>query len=210
MQQRVALRKAKKKATGKDFDPDAGTRWWEQASVDEMEKAFRDMEQKYEKMGFFDVDSNFISRSTGVDEDALWITAEAAKDLYDKDLALFFDSRNTSDFEVSHVTGARAMPGHTMEQLAGIESTPAFREALGNPEQTMIVYSDNGSKLSRCVNVSRALPLKLPKGQACRVLRLTGGLNLWKRNGFPVDGDTRALFAGQVLGNSMMRLGSNS
>merc|ERR1711924_34804 len=175
-----------------------------------MEKVFRDMEQKYEKMGFFDVDRRFISRNTGIDEDVLWISVEAAKDLYDKDLALFFDSRNTTDFDVSHVRGARAMPGHTMEQLAGIGSTPAFREALGNPEQTMIVYSDNGSKLSRCVHVSRALRMSLPASQACRVLRLTGGLNAWKRNGFPVDGDTRALFAGQVLGNSMMRIGSSA
>merc|ERR1711924_472525 len=97
-------------------------------TVDDMEKAFREMEQKYEKMGFFNADRSLMTRSTGVDEEALWISAEAAKNLYDKDLALFFDSRNTTDFDVSHVRGARAMPGHTMEQLAGIGSTPAFRE----------------------------------------------------------------------------------
>lgn len=207
MDQRVALRKAKTKAGGKDNGPTTGEHWWQQASVDEMEKAFREMEAKMQKMGFFDADRTWMSFAQGVNEDSLWITVEAAKNLLDKDLALFFDARNTTDFDVSHVEGARSMPGHTMGQLASIEKTAAFKEAARNPEQTMVVYSDNGSQLSRCVYVARALRMRLPKWQAVRVLRLTGGLNLWKRHGFPVKGDTRALFAGKVLGNSMMRVG---
>jgi len=206
MEQRVALRRARQRATGVDSGPDEGVRWWEAASVDEMERAFRDMEQKYDKMGFFDIDRQVLAGRTGVDEDQLWASPELGRDLLQKDLAIFLDSRNTTDFDVSHVRGAHSLPGHTMDQLVNIEMTPAFRLVMGNPEQTVIVYSDNGSKLSRCVNVARALRTS-PRILAQRVLRLSGGLNLWKRNGFPVDGDTRALFAGQVLGDSMMRLG---
>jgi len=209
MTQRTALRKAKRKAREADFpeiDPDDNSPWWAEASVDEMEKKFREMEKQYETMGFFGMDKRARDRATGVDEDLLWISVEAAKDLFDKDLALFVDSRNTTDYDVSHVEGAKCLPGHTMEQLYNIERHPVFKEVTDNPEQNVIVYSDNGSKLSRCTNVAGALR-QIRVVQAARVLRLEGGLNQWKRMGFPVYGDARALFAGQVLGNSMGRLG---
>lgn len=207
MDQRVALRRAKGRAEGRTvgLDEAIGERWWEQATVDEMEKSFREMESKLEKMGIFAHEKKLVQNEIGIDEDALWITPEAAKDLLEKDLAIFLDSRNTSDYDVSHVRGAHSLPGHTMEQLARIEFTPSFRLIVENPEQTVIVYSDNGSKMSRCVHVARALREHW-KLDARNVLRLTGGLNLWKRNGFVVDGDQRVFFAGQVLGNSMMRL----
>lgn len=209
MKQRTALRKAKRKARQVDLpeiDSDDDSPWWAEATVDEMEKKFREMEKQYESMGFFGMDKRARDRRTGVDEDLLWISVEAAKDLFDKDLALFVDSRNTTDYDVSHVEGAKCLPGHTMEQLYNIERHPVFREVTENPEQNVIVYSDNGSKLSRCTNVAGALRQN-PSVQAARVLRLTGGLNQWKRMGFPVYGDARALFAGQVLGDSMGRLG---
>jgi 3-mercaptopyruvate sulfurtransferase SseA len=60
----------------------------------------------------------------------------------------------------------------------------------------VVVYSDNGSKLSRCVRVSAILrSVTHPE----RVRRLRGGLNGWKRLGLPCDGDTRPMFAGQSL-----------
>lgn len=65
----------------------------------------------------------------------------------------------------------------------------------------VIVYSDNGSKLSRCTNISSLLRgLVLPE----RVRRLAGGLNGWKRDGYAVDGDQRAMFAGQTLENARL------
>lgn len=211
MEQRVALRRAKSKALGRDvgLNENDGQYWWQQASVDEMEKAFRDMESRLEKQGIFDQEKQGFVRATGVNEDTLWITAESAKDLYDKDLALFIDARDVSDFAKSHVDGAHSLPGHTMEQLSTLTYTSTFRLIVENPEQNVIVYSDNGSQMSRCINVARALRGN-NRIQAHRVLRLKSGLNDWKRHGYPVQGDTRALFAGQVLGNSMMRLGGLS
>lgn len=210
VEQRVALRKARRRALGQDV---SGTgdgmdlpSWWEAASVDEMEKAFREMEEKFQKMGLFDHDKRGWEQSTGVSEDELWISCEQAKDLLQRDLAFFVDARNTSDFQVSRAQGAYSLPGHTMEQLYGIESTTTFKMIVENPEQTVIIYSDNGSEMSRCIHVSRALR-RSSRVVSHRVLRLRGGLNHWKRLGFPVDGDPRALFAGQVLGDGMLRLG---
>ena len=61
-----------------------------------------------------------------------------------------------------------------------------------------------GSKLSRCVNVSKILRQLL---QPERVRRLRGGLNGWKRAGLPVDGDARAMFAGQPADVAMLQGG---
>lgn len=210
VEQRVALRKARQKALGQDVGGPADgtdlTPWWKEASVDDMEKAFREMEQKFQKMGLFDHDKRGWEQSTGVSEDELWISCEQAKDLLQRDLAFFVDARNTTDFQVSRARGAYSLPGHTMEQLYGIESTNTFNMIVESPEQTVIVYSDNGSQMSRCIHVSRALR-QSSRVISHRVLRLRGGLNHWKRLGFPVDGDPRALFAGQVLGDGVLRLG---
>lgn len=205
MQQRVALRKARRKATGKDSLVLEEEKWWEQATVDDMERTFREMEQRYEQLGVFEFQKLRTKKQFGVDDDSLWITPQDAKDLLDKDLVIFLDARNTTDFEVSHVVGAHSLPGHTMEQLRSVERTPAFQLVVQNPEQSVVVYSDNGSMMSRCTNVAQALRRKV---KAERVLRLTGGLNLWKRHGLPVEGDARALFAGRVLGDTVMRLGA--
>lgn len=203
MRQRIALRRARRKATGRGSAMLEEKKWWEQATVDEMEKSFREMEKQYEQMGVFEFQKRSTKKQFGVEEERLWISPEEAKGLFDMDLAIFLDARDTSDVGVSHVCGAHSLPGHTMEQLANVERTAAYEVVVQNPEQSVIVYSDNGSRLSRCTNVAQALRRRV---QADRVLRLTGGLNLWKRHGFPVDGDARALFAGKVLGDSMMRL----
>lgn len=64
-----------------------------------------------------------------------------------------------------------------------------------SPASMVVVYSDNGSKLSRCVHVSKILRhLLAPE----RVRRLRGGLNGWKRTNLPVDGDARTMFAGRL------------
>jgi hypothetical protein len=58
-----------------------------------------------------------------------------------------------------------------------------------------------GSKLSRCVNVSRILRSVI---QPERVRRLRGGLNGWKQAQLPVDGDARMMFAGRTMDNLMI------
>eukprot|EP00747_Dinoflagellata_sp_TGD_P171742 gnl/TRDRNA2_/TRDRNA2_206516_c0_seq1.p1 gnl/TRDRNA2_/TRDRNA2_206516_c0~~gnl/TRDRNA2_/TRDRNA2_206516_c0_seq1.p1 ORF type:complete len:627 (+),score=96.58 gnl/TRDRNA2_/TRDRNA2_206516_c0_seq1:2-1882(+) len=205
MQQRLALRKARRKATGKDSATLDEEKWWEKSTVDEMEQSFREMEQRYQSLGVFEFEKKKAKKQFGVDEEQLWISVEDANALLINDLVIFLDSRDTKDFDVSHVAGSYSMPGHTLQQLRNLDQTAAFELAVQNPEQSIIVYSDNGSRLSRCTNVANELRKKLKPE---RVLRLTGGLNQWKRHGFPVEGDPRALFNGRVLGDSVKRLGT--
>ena len=73
----------------------------------------------------------------------------------------------------------------------------------------VIVYSDSGSDdlslgyISRCVRVTqelRRICRQQPSlGHEKRVVRLIGGLNQWKRAGFPVNGDERPLINNHVL-----------
>ena len=114
-------------------------------------------------------------------------------------MALFVDSRDATAYSVSHVPGAFSVPGHTLEELQGLASHPAIAVLRSMPHALVIVYSDNGSKLSRCVHVSSILrKLLLPE----RVRRLRDGLNGWKRDGLPVEGDQRTQFAGKSLDNA--------
>eukprot|EP00971_Amphidinium_carterae_P197426 3918293-Amphidinium_carterae.1 len=126
-----------------DFNP-----WWTQSSVHEMEKSFQEMEAKLSKFAMFEHEKLDFNRRTGLNEDDLWSTCAEAKDLYDKDLAMFVDARSDYDFLASKVVGAV----HASEVL----STQL------NPEQSVIVYSDNGGSLmSRCKFVARELRLVL-------------------------------------------------
>jgi len=181
----------------------AEMRWWEGASVSEMEASFRMMEEFFAAQGAFGADQI---------DDNLWVDAVEAERLRAADLAMFVDARDATAFAVSHVLGALPLPGHTMEELAGLADHATIRSLRAAPAAAVVVYSDNGSKLSRCVNVSRGLRQLLPPE---RVRRLRGGLNGWKRAGLPVEGDARTMFAGQhfspdaMLGHSMagMHLG---
>jgi len=128
------------------------------------------------------------------------VEAADAEALRRKGAAIFVDARDLSDYGTSHVKDALPLPGHTMEQLQHLTvrnakgQHPTVVSLLEAPASMVVVYSDNGSKLSRCVNVSKILRQLL---QPERVRRLRGGLNSWKRAGLPVDGDARAMFAGQ-------------
>ena len=124
------------------------TRWWEGASVGEMEQAFRNLEEFLEARGAFGEDEV---------DDHLWVDAAQAERIRRSGLAFFVDSRDTPDYDVSHVKDALSLPGHTTNQLEGLLAHPAVVALARSPASIVIVYSDNGSKLSRCVNVSRIL-----------------------------------------------------
>mmetsp|Transcript_34895 Transcript_34895/g.81611 ORF Transcript_34895/g.81611 Transcript_34895/m.81611 type:complete len:388 (+) Transcript_34895:67-1230(+) len=209
IEQRSVLRRIRMKAGGSsrsragqpssDDEAEWNEPWWAQSTVHDMEKAFRDMEARLSRMGVFEHEKLNYNRRTGVNEDSLWISCEDAKELFDKDLVIFVDARNDVDFEASQIVGAINVPGHTFHQIASLEMMPTFRNIIENPEQSVIVYSDNGSHMSRCVAVARSL--RVAEGmQAARVLRLSGGMNQWKRLGYPVEGEKRPLFAGHPLG----------
>jgi hypothetical protein len=83
-----------------------------------------------------------------------------------------------------------------MEQLNDLLIHPTVLALASSPASIVIVYSDNGSRLSRCGNVSAILRKAI---QPERVRRLRGGLNGWKKGGMPVDGDERLFFAGRAM-----------
>jgi len=119
-------------------------------------------------------------------------------ELQEQGRAIFLDARFEHEFAVSHIHGAHSTPGGTLEQLVCLERSEAFGLVLQQEDATVVVYSDNGGWMSRCVNVSQALRSHR-KVDADRVLRLTGGLNAWKRAGFPVVGEAREMYNGHVL-----------
>ena len=57
----------------------------------------------------------------------------------------------------------------------------------------------------RCVHVAAILRSVV---QPERVRRLSGGLNGWKRAGFPVDGDARQMFAGRTMDQAQLGMAS--
>uniref|UniRef100_A0A7S1RQK1 Rhodanese domain-containing protein n=1 Tax=Alexandrium catenella TaxID=2925 RepID=A0A7S1RQK1_ALECA len=81
---------------------------------------------------------------------------------------------------------------------------PQMGVLTDRPEQTLVVYSDNGLSNSRCVLVARALR-RSPRVQPHRVLRLAGGLNGWKAKGFAVEGDTRSMLLGEAISERELR-----
>ena len=158
-----------------------------------MEEAFRNLEEYLDAHGAFGGDRV---------DDHLWIEPETAS--HSAGGCVFVDARDTTAFAVSHVPDAVSLPGHTMGELAALtRDHPIIRRLSVARNTRVVVYSDNGSMLSRCVHVSRALRGVLDPE---RVRRLTGGLNGWKRLGLPVDGDARTMFAGNV--SASPRLGS--
>jgi rhodanese-related sulfurtransferase len=149
--------------------------------------------------------------------DLLWINPEQAEELHSNSQAIFLDARDSDSFAVSHIPGALGLPPQSnnnmnglAEYLAGIPFRPMMK---GYPDFSVIVYSDSGMKLlereyvdsasfagspvSRCGLVSFMLH-RGPWIESFRVLRLNGGLNLWKFRGLPVEGDRRPAYAGEL------------
>merc|ERR1711865_509672 len=123
----------------------------------------------------------------------------AAYEMLVSSAALFLDARDSKDFEVSHIPGALHLPGMTFNLPANILLMPAFQSAVTNCQKAIVVYSDTGTRMSRCVTVAHVLR-NSSQIDPERVVRMKGGLNDWKRCAFPVEGDKRRFFAGQALG----------
>ena len=182
-QQRGCLRKARggDGAGGGDDLPDEFKWWAGKSSVHEMEQAFRNLEEYLDAKGAFGerVDDN------------LWVEPQDAAD------CVFVDARDVMAYVTSRIPGALSMPGHTMAELQALtRHHPVIRKLSNENHKRVAVYSDNGSMMSRCVHVARALRAALPDPE--RVRRLRGGLNGWKRLGLDVQGDERAQFAGKA------------
>lgn len=126
-------------------------------------------------------------------EHLLQVSPGEAWDLQERGLALFLDARGEEEFSASHVVGAC----HKSD-MARFQEVPQLRRGFQERGHSVVVYSDNGLDVSRCLHYARSLRQN-PHVEACRVLRLTGGLNAWKEAGHPVHGDPRQAVKGQFL-----------
>ena len=145
------------------------------------------------------------------------ISVDGAHALYQR-AAIFLDARSNQEFDRSHISGALPFSEQTsmlrhVIMHKGLTSTAASDAVMQRlrtlPDHAVIVYSDSGSDdislgyISRCVRVAqelrRACRIEPSLGSCHRVRRLLGGLNQWKRQGFPTDGDQRPLINNSIL-----------
>lgn len=157
--QRERLKEIETGVRGEGVGVPSEMRWWDAATVDQMSQAFHNLEDYLEAQGAF---------GAGAIEDHLWVDAAEGERLRQRGLAFFIDSRDTRDYDVSHVHDALSLPGHTMEQLEGLLQHPTVLALARSPASIVVVYSDNGSKLSRCTNVRRQRPPSRPSTCWCR------------------------------------------
>ena len=145
------------------------------------------------------------------------LTLEGAHLQFQRNEALFLDSRSVDEFDRSHLAGAFSfaerspMLARLVQEGEDLEQTanPALKQLVRFPNKAVIVYSDSGSDdlslgyISRCVRVTqelrRACRRQPSLGNEKRIFRLIGGLNQWKRAGFPVHGDQRPLINDHIL-----------
>lgn len=145
------------------------------------------------------------------------LTLESAHLQFQRNEALFLDSRSVDEFDRSHLAGAFSfaerspMLARLVQEGEDLEQTanPALKQLVRFPNKAVIVYSDSGSDdlslgyISRCVRVTqelrRACRRQPSLGNEKRIFRLIGGLNQWKRAGFPVHGDQRPLINDHIL-----------
>ena len=145
------------------------------------------------------------------------IFVDAAYALYQRG-AVFLDARSNQEFDRSHIFGALPFSEQTsmlrhviMHKGLSTDMTSdlvmvRLRHA---PDQAVVVYSDSGSDdvslgyISRCVRVAqelrRACRIEPSLGSCHRVRRLVGGLNQWKRAGYPTEGEQRPLINDSIL-----------
>eukprot|EP00434_Breviolum_minutum_P038142 symbB.v1.2.033825.t1/scaffold4256.1/size42321/2 len=161
-------------------------------------------------------------------EDEVWHQSEAdARDSglevaaaylhFQRHEAIFLDARSVDEFDRSHIAGAVSFAERSpliarlVQEQEDLEKTgnPALKHLVHFPNKPVVVYSDSGSNdlslgyISRCVRVTQELRRACRRqpvlGNEKRIFRLVGGLNQWKRAGFPVHGDQRPLINDHIL-----------
>merc|ERR1711865_165752 len=102
-------------------------------------------------MGEFERDG--FSRM-GLDASSAWIEPSDAKRHFDSGNAIFVDVRDAFEFLRSHVPGALQLDSMLVFVL---ETTDEYETIVSEPDKIIILYSDNGSQISRCGSVAQAL-----------------------------------------------------
>ncbi|CAJ1404968.1 unnamed protein product [Effrenium voratum] len=162
-----------------------------QENVDESERVLHEQCELLESMGRYDGSTK------------TWIDPQQAKELWDSDQVTFVDVRDADEYQTSRIEGALNLNWALASMASRLEE---FKVIAAAPEKLVVVYSDNGSQLSRCGQVAESLTYSLRQH---RVRRLRRGLNAWKRQGFPVHGSRQTYFARQQLGNNVAKLGDS-
>ncbi|CAE7489843.1 unnamed protein product, partial [Symbiodinium natans] len=169
-----------------------------QDNVDESERVLHEQSELLEALGKYD------------GSDKTWVSPETAKVLWDTvkdsgscDAAIFVDVRDGDEYDTSRIENAMNISWGFANLVRGTEE---FKQLEKYPSKMVIVYSDNGSQLSRCGQVATTLGYFLRTHQ---VRRLRRGLNAWKRHGYPVEGSRQTFFARQRLGDNILKVGDS-
>ncbi len=108
--------------------------------------------------------------------ESLAITISLAKDLFEKNEAIFLDARDKSQFESGHIKGAKNLPWHAVEQYF-IEMVPHLPN-----DAHIITYCDGES----CA-LSHELALFLNEMGFDNVKILVNGWTVWQQMNLPVE-----------------------
>eukprot|EP00930_Biecheleria_cincta_P084513 TRINITY_DN73979_c0_g1_i1.p1 TRINITY_DN73979_c0_g1~~TRINITY_DN73979_c0_g1_i1.p1 ORF type:complete len:570 (+),score=80.30 TRINITY_DN73979_c0_g1_i1:44-1753(+) len=153
------------------FDDELAKEVFAQANVDDAERVLNYHSERLEQLGKYDA------------RPQTWINPQEAKHISEMNETIFVDVRDRDEFELSHIAGAcHILPGFAVWAAHMLRLKSMKRQKT----KLIIVYSDNGSVVSRCAKMGKILSHFLGGD---RVRRLRKGLNGWKRLGFPVKGD---------------------
>jgi rhodanese-related sulfurtransferase len=97
----------------------------------------------------------------------------AATQLYNRQDALFVDTRGDADFRKAHLPGAIHLPASAISERAG--RLDRFKD------KPIIVYCANGMQSGRVV-------AELKKLGFAQIYQLRGGLASWQAAGYPLEG----------------------
>ncbi len=100
------------------------------------------------------------------------ISISAAIHSYNKDAAIFIDTRSNNDFANGHITGAINIPAQDLEKRIG--------DLDKYKDKQLIVYCQTGVQTKKPCNL-------LSKNGFNSVLSLKGGLSAWIDESYPLE-----------------------
>ena len=121
-------------------------------------------------------DWSVTARLTAPEGDSLVISLDQAKQLYDRESAIFVDARPRSQYENGHISGALSLPWQ--------DATDTFTDLAAKLEekQTLITYCDG----ENCA-LSHDLAIFLKDMAFADVRVLVNGWTVWQNAGLPAQ-----------------------
>src|SRR3989454_6164345 len=106
------------------------------------------------------------------------IDAERARELHDTDAAVFLDVREREEWDESHIPAATHIPRGWLESR--------IEQALPDHSRAIVAYCASGNRSTFAARTLEELGYE-------NVVSLSGGINDWKRHGYPLEVSTGAL-----------------